>query len=126
MRTKELVVCLLTLFVLALTISNVYAQGPGNDNNVLNNITNIPVDNNYTTNQNSNNNYTTNTNVNTNQNLINVTPQNNVNNNINVTSNTNTGKDLPEAGVDYSIVLIIAICGVSAAYAYKKIRDYKI
>ena len=39
-------------------------------------------------------------------------------------SNNNTPK-MPNAGVDYSIVFVIVVCGVSTIYAYKKIRDYK-
>ena len=47
----------------------------------------------------------------------------------NTTTNTNTNKNnttaMPNTGVDYSVVFIIAICGISAIYAYKKISDYK-
>ena len=32
----------------------------------------------------------------------------------------------PQTGLDNSIVFIIAICGISALYAYKKIKDYNI
>ena len=56
----------------------------------------------------------------------NVNTNNTVNNKVNNTNknvNTNTAT-YPNAGVDYSIVVVIAVCGVSAVYAYKKIKDY--
>jgi len=116
MRTKEIVVCLLVLFVLALMVSNVYAYS-GQNNTNWSSVENIPITNTNTTPVN---------NTNSNQNLINISVPNQTNNTINVISNVNTAKDLPDTGVDYSIVFIIAICGVSAMYAYKKIRDYNI
>ena len=45
------------------------------------------------------------------------------------TTNTNTNANtnsMPYTGVSYSSVVIIAICGISAIYAYKKIRDYNV
>ena len=69
---------------------------------------------------NTTNNFT-NTNNSTNNTTNNST--NRVNNTVNnATRNTTT---MPNTGVDYSILFIVAVCGVSAIYAYKKISDYK-
>ena len=45
----------------------------------------------------------------------------------NNTSNTNTSANLPNSGMADSlpVVVLIVIFGISAAYAYKKIQDYK-
>lgn len=62
---------------------------------------------------------TTNTNTNTNTN-------NNTTNLIGNTSTYNNTTNLPQTGAgDYTMILIIAAFILSAAYAYKKIRDYK-
>ena len=115
----ELIVCLLsiTALVLALT-TNVFAsdvgQLLGNGNNTNNNagFSNITEGNRSVNNSlgsSANNSANNNANKNANANK-------NVNNNV---------TEMPDTGVDYSVVTIIAICGVSAVYAYKKIRDYK-
>lgn len=41
---------------------------------------------------------------------------------------TNTNETLPKAGVteDITVMFFIVVCAVSAIYAYKKIRDYKV
>lgn len=48
------------------------------------------------------------------------------NENVNNNANTANASEHADAGVDYSIVFIIAICGVSAVYAYRKIRQYNV
>lgn len=48
------------------------------------------------------------------------------NQNVNNNANTANASEHADAGVDYSIVFIIAICGVSAVYAYRKIRQYNV
>lgn len=65
---------------------------------------------------------------------LNTNVNNNVNSNTNRSNNTNRNNNAnisndpahPDTGVDYSIVFIIAICGVSAVYAYRKIRQYNV
>ena len=69
-------------------------------------------------------------------NNVNNVANNNVTSIVNTNTNTNTNKttsvynnttSLPKTGAnDYAVFLIIAICAVSAVYAYKKIRDYNI
>ena len=76
------------------------------------------MDNNYRNMNDTNNTNSTNNNTNNNNNKLN----NVVNNKANVSNAT----EHADAGVDYSIVFIIAVCGVSAIYAYKKIRDYNV
>lgn len=68
-----------------------------------------------------------NTNANKNENNANANT-----NNANKNSNTNNSRiynntDLPKTGVESSIpvVVLVAIFGISAVYAYKKIDDYK-
>ena len=95
---------------------------------------------------NTNNNTTTNTNTNTqntntdatNRSAVNTNNTNNTNTrntNTNNTSNTNTRNNssvyndtnLPKTGIEDSIpvALLVVIFGISAIYAYKKIRDYR-
>lgn len=54
-------------------------------------------------------------------------PANNVTN-YNATNNTSNTLNLPKTGIeDYSIGIgIVVICAISAIFAYKKVRDYKI
>ena len=67
----------------------------------------------------------TNTNTNTNRNSSNVQNINALRNN---TSNrTNTANNLPKTGIQDSLptVLLVVVFGISAVYAYKKIKDYR-
>lgn len=45
----------------------------------------------------------------------------------NNTAKNTTNTTLPKTGIESttSVVVLITICGISALYAYKKIRDYK-
>ena len=82
----------------------------------------------------------TNTNTNTNTNATNTTNTTNTNNTAKnnslntgaVTGNKNNtstynNSSLPKTGVEDSIptMLLLVVFGISAVYAYKKIRDYK-
>lgn len=78
------------------------------------------------------NNTNKNTNSNTNSNNANKNTNNTNNANANKNNNTNNSSiynntDLPKTGVESSIpvVVLVAIFGISAVYAYKKIDDYK-
>ena len=78
------------------------------------------------------NNTNKNKNSNTNSNNANKNTNNTNNANANKNNNTNNSSiynntDLPKTGVESSIpvVLLVAIFGISAVYAYKKIDDYK-
>ena len=53
-------------------------------------------------------------------------PQNNTVIPTNNTTNTNNSstKDVPNTGLEDAPWLIIAVCGVSAIFAYKKIKEY--
>ena len=57
----------------------------------------------------------------------NTTTNNTTNNTASVYNNTNTPNSLSKAGIEDSIptVVLIAIFGISAVYAYKKMNDYK-
>lgn len=105
-KTKELIICLIAVVALILTITtNVFATQD---------INSLMGNNDFQQVENRNTNTSINTNTNTNANT-------NVANN-----NVNKVATIPYTGIDYSVVLIIAICGVSAIYAYKKIRDYNV
>lgn len=110
-RTKEILISLLAIIVLILAITtNVFATSAdyllnalGNNQN-NNTVTQIPSKDNNNTNNNNNK----------------------LNNVVNNKANVSNATEHADAGVDYSIVFIIAVCGVSAIYAYKKIRDYNV
>lgn len=113
-KTKELIVCIITLIVLVLSIvTNVFASDIMDSLNTSGNknVQEIEKRGNNTTNNFSN----TNNNTNNSTNKVNNTTKN-------VNKNTTT---MPNTGVDYSILFIVAVCGISAIYAYKKISDYK-
>lgn len=106
-RTKEILISLLAIIVLILAITtNVFATSADDLLNALGNnqnnnaVAEIPTKNNTTNNI--------------------------VNNSANIKANVSNATEHADAGVDYSIVFIIAVCGVSAIYAYKKIRDYNV
>lgn len=118
LRIKELIICTITSIALILSIvTNVFATDIMNSLNTAENKNVQEIENrgNNTVNNLNNTNNTANNAVN------NVT--NNTRNN--TTNNTNKVTTMPNTGVDYSILLIVAICGISAIYAYKKISDYK-
>ena len=89
------------------------------------------------TKNNTSNNTSNSTNTNTSTNATNTTNTNNSakNNSLNtgaVTGNKNNtsvynNSSLPKTGVEDSIptMLLLVVFGISAVYAYKKIRDYK-
>lgn len=89
------------------------------------------------TKNNTSNNTSNSTNTNTSTNTTNTTNTNNSakNNSLNtgaVTGNKNNtstynNSSLPKTGVEDSIptMLLLVVFGISAVYAYKKIRDYK-
>ena len=110
-KTKELIICIISIVALVLAITtNVFAAaedietlvGIGNNNNSNNS------DNEFSQTQSgvqSGNNNTTNTTNNTN----------------------NTNNTMPNTGIgENSSLIIIAIAGISAIYAYRKIKEYNI
>ncbi len=137
-NSKKLLTVLLVVFLLIGAFSVVFATEADED------ITQIPDDagsQNTTNSTNTNdlfNNTNTNTNAAVNTNTNSNTARNtntNTNTNSNTTRNTNTNNsstynnsNLPKAGSSDNIVTIaiIAVFGVSALYAYKKIRDYNL
>ena len=119
-NVKKVIICILAIALVVLVIrTDVFAAddlfnafATGNENTTPEQIENRGNQN--VENVNSNKDSNTNTNTNTNK---------NVNNN---KSNMSNASEHADAGVDYSIVFIIAICGISAVYAYKKIRQYNV
>ena len=121
--TKELIICIITIVALVLVLTtDVFATTPSlndllSDANTTNEFNTIPEDNNTTGNNTANN--TTNNTVN------NVSNNATTNNNVAKNNTNRNNTTIPDAGLDQSILFIIAIFGISAVYAYKKIRDYK-
>lgn len=115
-KTKELIICIISIIALVLAITtNIFATE--DINSLMGNNAGDTANNDFQQIGNTNTNTNTNTNDNTNTN----TNTNIANNNVNKTATS-----IPYTGIDYSVVLIIAICGVSAVYAYKKTRDYNV
>ena len=85
---------------------------------------------NTNSNNNSNNSNTNNNNSNTNNNNNNTNKANNNANTNNNNSNNNSvynNNNLPKTGIGDSIpvAMLIVIFGISAVYAYKKVKDYR-
>ena len=122
-KTKELIIMTITVALLILAITtNVFATGAQDLNSLLGD-----------NNTNSSNEYNeisdTNTNVNS---TLNDTTNDNAAGTLNDSSNNDVDNNnleettIPYTGVNSSLVVIIAICGISSLYAYKKIRDYNV
>ena len=115
---KSFLVILVSM-MLVFTTSSVYAATDEGFNELLD-----PngTENTNTGNTNTGNTNTRNTNTNTNRNSTNTNNTNRSNTNRNNTSNS-----LPNTGIQDSLptVLLIAVFGISAVYAYKKIKDYR-
>lgn len=65
---------------------------------------------------------TNNTNTTETNNVTDITNTNNVSN------NTQVNETLPKTGIteDYAIIAFAIICGISAIYAYRKVKNYNI
>lgn len=118
MRKTNLIKMISILLVSAMVIlftSNVYAA-----NDVYDDLTLLNNTNSASTSTNTTNNVTSNSTANTTNNTANTT---NKTNNSSVYTNTN----LPKTGLTDSIPVaaLIVILGISAVYAYKKVKDYK-
>ena len=129
-KTKELIIMILSVTVLFFAIAtNVFATDDVQDLNSLlgnSNNANANVNNDYNEIGNVNNN-AVNNNVVNNDALNNINNSENVNNvNDNVNNNVNNNSGMPYTGVNSSAIVFIVICGISAIYAYKKIRDYNV
>lgn len=111
-KVRDLVICVLAIVVLLLVITtNVFASEEedivnalGGNANRYDNIFDEPEENI----------------------VVNNTAKNNSKNNSknNTKNNAKNNTSIPYTGVDHSVVFIIAVCGISAIYAYKKIKDY--
>ena len=123
-KIRELLICIVAVLVLALVITtNVFATDEAEDiddiwGNDMNDIENENISNSSKNNNTNNSNRNNNANKNNNNNAN----KNNTNNKAN--NNSKNNSSMPYTGLDNSIVFIIAICGISTVYAYKKIRDY--
>ena len=100
------------------------------DDNSYNDLTSTLTGNNSNSSNNSSN--TANTNSSNNTANTNSNNTNNTNNSSNMTNNTNNSSvynntSLPKTGAADSIpvAMLVVVFGISAVYAFKKVRDYK-
>lgn len=124
---KELIICVITLIVLLITMTQTFASQTITDANEIRNL--VSGNTNKLTNENATNiiegENRNNTVNNTANNTTNNTVNNTTNNTTNNTVNNSNKNELPDTGLDTPSIAIVAICIISAIYAYKKIIDYK-
>lgn len=114
MRDKKKILVSILIFAIFACIAVKIFAAEGDTIDILGNIPTVNNNTNTTGNIISNN-------------IINNTPtlitQNTTNK---VNNNTNSNTVMPNAGLDTSITFVIIAFGISAVYAYKKIKDYNI
>ena len=120
-KVKELIVCILAIAVLLLVVTtNVFAMDDDEDVfNALGGNANR-YDNIF---EEENENIKVN-NTAKNNTVKNNTAKNNTAKNNTAKNNSKNNTSIPYTGVDHSVLAVIAVCGISAVYAYKKVRDY--
>lgn len=117
-NVKKLLVLMLAVVLLGIMQLPVKATSPIPTNTTSNTASNntiqtIPSINNGSTAKNT---------TNTTNNIANKTNKTNTTNNTNNSSYSKS--NLPHAGIDYSVLFVIAACVILGVYAYIKIRDY--
>lgn len=119
---KSLLVILVSI-VVAFSAGSVYAAEGYNNSDLLSSNSGSTSGNSNSNSNNSNSN-SNNSNSNSNRNNANTNNSNALRtNNTNTYNNTN----LPKTGIQDSLpmVLLVVVFGISAVYAYKKIKDYR-
>ena len=117
MKKSNLIQIVTILLVSAMVMLFSTTVNAANDNNEVHDLTG-------TLTKNSTSNNTSSNNTNSNTNTSNTNKSNNTNNS-SVYNNTNN--NLPKTGIEDSIPVaaLVVVFGVSAVYAYKKIKEYK-
>ena len=112
-----ILVCVMLVF----TATSVYAADESSSNELEDLIEDNSTSNTNSGNTNSNSNANSNTNRNSNTNNASL---NAIRNN---TANNANANNLPKTGIEDSLptVLLVVVFGISAVYAYKKIKDYR-
>lgn len=123
MKNKKITLAFVAMIILVMAIAPIVKASDSNPLNIINEEgTNNTATNNEELNTNTSNEATNNTNNTNNTNgTLTVDNENNI-------ENTNVPENkLPQTGVaeDTTLFIFIAICLVSAIYAYTKIRNYK-
>lgn len=123
MKKSNLIQIVTILLVSAMVMLFSTTVNAADDNNTVHDLTGTLT--NSTSNNTSNNSSNNNTNSNTNTNNTNKSSNTNNTNNSSVYNNTNN--NLPKTGIEDSIPVaaLVVVFGVSAVYAYKKIKEYK-
>lgn len=117
---KGFLILLISSMMVTMFNTNVFAA---DNTNGFDDLTNTLNKNNTSSNDtNVNNSNVNNTNTNTNRTNTNVN-NTNKNNNSSIYNNTN----LPKTGIEDSIpvAVLVVVFGISAVYAYKKIKEYR-
>ena len=112
---------ILVCAMLVFTATSVYAADESSSNELEDLIEDNSTSNTNSGNTNSNSNANSNTNRNSNTNNASL---NAIRNN---TANNANANNLPKTGIEDSLptVLLVVVFGISAVYAYKKIKDYR-
>ena len=128
LKKEKILVSLITILMIVLVVGNVYSLATDSNTGIQ-----LTQSNNNTANTNkASNTANTNANIgaevgatNTNSSKNNTSNTNKVSNNAVKNTNTNTNSSaskLPYAGSNTSIIFIVVALGVSAVYAYKKVK----
>ena len=125
MKKSNLIQIVTILLVSAMVMLFSTTVNAANDNNEVHDLTGTLT--NSTSNNTSNNSSKNNTNNNTNNTNTNTNNTNKSNNTNNSSVYNNTNNNLPKTGIEDSIPVaaLVVVFGVSAVYAYKKIKEYK-
>lgn len=119
---KGISIVLISVMVIAFS-SSVFAADNTGFNDLTSTLSNSSNSNSNNSNTNTNTNTNTNSNTNRNTNTNTNTKTNSNTNNSSIYNNTN----LPKTGIESSVPVaaLVVIFGVSAVYAYRKIKEYK-
>ena len=117
---KVVTILLISAMVMLFTTTVNAAENDAGFTDLTSTLNNTSTNN---TNTNATNTNTNNTNTNTNNTSKNTNTNNTNKNNSSVYSNT----DLPKTGIEDSIpvAMLVVVFGISAVYAYRKIKEYK-
>ena len=118
-----ILVCVMLVF----TATSVYAADESSSNELEDLIEDNSTSNTNSGNTNSNSNSNSNSNANSNTNRNSNTNNASLNAIRNNTANNANANNLPKTGIEDSLptVLLVVVFGISAVYAYKKIKDYR-
>lgn len=128
MKKSNLIQIVTILLVSAMVMLFSTTVNAADDNNTVHDLTGTLTNSSANTaNNSSNGTQTNNTSNNSSRNSNTNSTTNNTNKSNNSSVYNNTNNNLPKTGIEDSIpvVALVVVFGVSAVYAYKKIKEYK-